>query len=478
MRFHLVLIMTIAALSAAAAQDEAAKKAPESVVAERRDFTEEATRRGTFVPTVFDEIEIWPEEYAGEWLFLEVLPHGTPVGDNDVIARFCPRSIDRHIEQAERAVRSAELALKNALARAVLAEKSAGESIEDARAGLENARRSLKGWEEYELEFAARNAELRQRYLESSIEDQEDELAQLEAMYRDDELTDATEEIVLKRARRNLALSIKSEKIRADQRGYAAGFTEPLQTDEKRRSVMARERALDHLVKTQEIESRTRKDGIDKAGLSLKDQREKLERLLRDRGLMTLRATRPGVLLHGSAEDYRPGRAAPRCRRGGRAATRKALFSVADPDRFEVAVDVPEPKLGSYRIGMAACVSSMAAPEPTLMGTLHVDRFPSPGSAAAGENAYEAAVRLESPVPGVAAGMRAGVKFVLQELHNVFVLPETAVFGRGKDAHCWMADPKSGEFKRVGLELGPSGGGEVVVYGDLVEKGRVLLCAP
>jgi len=91
MRFHLVLIMTIAALSAAAAQDEAAKKAPESVVAERRDFTEEATRRGTFVPTVFDEIEIWPEEYAGEWLFLEVLPHGTPVGDNDVIARFCPR---------------------------------------------------------------------------------------------------------------------------------------------------------------------------------------------------------------------------------------------------------------------------------------------------------------------------------------------------------------------------------------------------
>ena len=70
------------------------------------------------------------------------------------------------------------------------------------------------------------------------------------------------------------------------------------------------------------------------------------------------------------------------------------------------------------------------------------------------------------------------VRLVLDALKAVFVLPVTAVIGSGDEARCWIGDGDSGEYRSVAIELGPSNGREVVVYGTLAENQKVLLCAP
>jgi hypothetical protein len=479
LELYVLLLCLIAGLGDLGAQDvEDQEKAQDHLLVERRDFEATETRDGVFIPAVFEEIEIWPEEYSGELLVLEVIEHGAPVNQGDVIAHFSLRSIDRQIEMLGRELRSSALSLKLTKERAALDDAAARMTLEDTRADLELTRRSVEGWEKHELEFQQRTAEMQKQATENYIEDQKDELAQLEAMYRDDELVDATEEVVLKRARRDLARSNTALDLQVDRREYTESFTEASQTERKRIQLRAKERALERLIKTQEMDKLNRQEGIVKAELAFKDLEDKLGRLKRDRELLNVRAPRSGVLLHGSEDHYRPGQVAPRHKRGSRLGFRTPLFLVADPDRFNLALSIPESKLDTLKHGMGATVRPKDLKHGKGVGVLRMDRFPSPKSAAAPENTYDGVIVIDGTMQGLVAGMRGKAEIKLEKLSDVVVLPRNVVFGAAEDAHCWASDKDTGEYRRMALELGPEGEGEVVVYGDIEEGQKVLLRAP
>jgi multidrug efflux pump subunit AcrA (membrane-fusion protein) len=443
-----LMVCLVAGLAGIQAQEmKEAKKDSDCIVVERRDFETAESLDGVFTPASYEEIELWPEEYSGELLVLEVIEHGTLVSKGDLIARLELKSIDRA-------------------------------TLADTRAELELARRDLEGWDKHELEFKKREAEMRKKATQNYIDDQKDELAQLESMYRDDELVDATEEIVMKRARRDLARSMKALDLQVERRDYTESFSEPAQTERRRMQFRTKELGLQQLIRTQEIDKRSREDGILKAELAFKDQEDKLARIKRDREMLTLRAPADGVLLHGSAEKYRPGSASPRYERGSRLGFRTTLFVVADPDRFNLALNVPESKLEVLKPGMGAKVTPTVPTKIEAAGTLRMDRFPSPKSAAGPENKYEAVIEVDGSMIGLVAGMRGKAEFNVEELTDVVVLPKNTVFGAGKEAHCWIADETSGEYRRVDLELGPEREGEVVVHGEIEAGQKVLLRAP
>jgi multidrug efflux pump subunit AcrA (membrane-fusion protein) len=400
------------------------------------------------------------------------------VNEGDVIARLDLKSINRQIELLEREIRSSALQLKNTRERAALDEAAAKATLVDKQLDLDLTRRSLKGWEKYELEFQQRDAEMRKQSTENWIEDQMDELAQLEAMYSDDELVDATEEIVIKRARRDLARSNAALDLMLKKREYTVSFTEPSQTERKRMQLRTKELALERLIKTQEMERRTREDGILKAELAYQDQRDKLERLHRDRELLTLRAPTSGVLLHGSVDQYRPGQVAPRHKRGSRLGLRTTLFLVANPDQFNLALSIPEDKIDTLKTGLGATVMPKTLSHIQGVGVLRVDRFPSPKSAAAPENTYEAMVAIEGTMMGLVTGMRGKAEIRSERFKDAIVIPKNAVFGDEKEPHCWVADGETGEYYRADLELGPEWEGEVVVLDGVEENQKVLLKAP
>jgi multidrug resistance efflux pump len=219
------------------AQEDEQKATPPCAEANARDLVRSIDLEGVLVPRVGEEIQIWPEAWSGELLMLEVVGHGSWVSRGDVLARFDTRDFDEAVERAERDLRTAELGLESTRLGAAHAEAGARERVEDAQYSLERARKELESWEKDELEIRRRGEELSAQYTQHNIDDQQDELDQLEAMYAGDELVDATEEIVLRRSRRNLTRSKVSQKLNLDRVAQQREMEIPHQTRAKRQAV-------------------------------------------------------------------------------------------------------------------------------------------------------------------------------------------------------------------------------------------------
>lgn len=369
-----------------------------------------AERTGTIVPTDFEQVSLWPEAYAGELLVIEVRPHGAKVEQGDVIARLETRSIDEQIHQAELEARSARIRHEGVAARNAIDDDAAAASLEQAKASLDRARRTLDGWTKREIPFARRGDEIGKKYENAGIDDQKDELSQLEKMYSADELVDATEEIVMKRSKRQLAISEESRSLSVDRRQHKIELDEAIQTEIKQEAVRTQELALDRLVRGQAIDRKAREDALARSADSLRLQEERLAKLKRDAALLAIRAPRAGVLLHGKAKDYRPGRTPARYERGSQLSFRADLFVVANPDALAVAIDVPESSLEKLRDGQGADVKTLAGASGSAKGTFHVEAYPA-AKGGGDDGVYEALVDLEEPIPGARFGMRAKVSF-------------------------------------------------------------------
>jgi hypothetical protein len=413
MRSAIVLLLASSVLPLASCHSTPTKPAPDSAHAGPAAAPKPATattneRSGVFAPVSSAAVSFWPEAYSGELLLTEVMPQGSVVKEGDVVAKLETRAIDEQVHQAELEAGSAAVRHAGVVERNKIDDEAAASALDLTKSALDRTRRSLEGWSSKEVPFTKRGDEIGKKNEDANIDDQKDELAQLEKMYKADELVDATEEIVLKRAQRRLAISQDSVGLSGDRRKYRVDYDEAMQTEVKREAVRSQEQALDRLVRSQAIERRAREDALARSKDALDQQNQRLERLKRDREKFAIHAPRAGVLLHGKEKDYRPGRTPARYERGSTLAGRTDVFVVADPDAVAVALDVPESMLKEAGEGAAVEVQAVAMTSESRAGTLHVETYPSakPGE----ENGYEAVVKLDHAIPGVLFGMRAKVK--------------------------------------------------------------------
>jgi len=354
-----------------------------------------ALASGLVIPTDYDEVSLWPEAYAGDLFVLEVVPHGTEVERNQVIARLDTRTYEEQLEAAELDHRSALVEHANLAERGLISEEKARLAFRQANAALDRSKRSLAGYLSRELEFAQRADAISKAGEVHWIEDQVDELNQLEAMYNADELTDATEEIVLKRSRRDLSLTRERTALAEDRRKYRNHLADALERDRRQAAVAKQEQDFNHLKRSQDIERKSRANAERKSQAGLDKKRERVDRLKRDGALFELRAPRAGVLLHGKPRDYRSG-TAQAVRRGNRLTARSTAFIVADPSQAAIAVSISESKLPKLPSGSTVAVKPLAGDE-ELSGTLTVDRYPA--SSKGKESTFAGTIALEQAGP-------------------------------------------------------------------------------
>ncbi|MBL8839970.1 MAG: hypothetical protein JNL90_00395 [Planctomycetes bacterium] len=390
----LALLVPMGALVAAAPLQEAPKS---------------LERQGTLVPAEASEVKLALESWSSPLELLEVVAHGTPVRAGDLLARCKLDPLDEALAAAERDLRSTEIRHQNAREQARLEIESADVRLADAAEAIEDAEKALALWEKTELELKRRGVELNDGYSQDNLEDQRDELAQLEKMYTADELTDATEEIVLKRARRQLARSEASYELQKARRRIDEEVGDPQTLKQKKRAVRDARNGRDRLVRQLEMEKRSRDDSLARLEPEMKAARERVEQLRRDRERLTLRAPQAGVVLHGALDDYKPGRSPARHQVGGQLAARGTPFTVAKPGAMAVALDLPESHVLKLPQGMAVTVKPAADGARSLVGRLRFDRFPSPRTAGGPENGYEGTVELDGAEPSFVAGMRCTV---------------------------------------------------------------------
>jgi multidrug resistance efflux pump len=366
-------------------------------------------RAGTFVPASATEVKLGLESWTTALEITEVSPHGSAVREGDVLARFDVKAIDDAITAAERDLHSTEIRHQNAREQARLDEEAAAQRLEAATDALTDAQEALDNFEKIELQLKRRGEALNEAFSKDGIDDQKDELAQLEKMYTADELTDATEEIVLRRSRRQIARTQSSIDLQKARRDYDDSYAEKKQHEQKQKGARDAQRNLDRTQRQVEMEKRTRADSLARLDPEMKEAREKVEKLKRDREKFVVKAPVSGIVVHGSADDYRPGRTPPRHEIGGSVPPKATLFAIAAPGSLKVALDLPEAQVLALSQGMAGKVVATADPSLTIVGRLTYDRFPSAKSGAGTEAMFDGSVEIGPVAPAIVAGMRCKV---------------------------------------------------------------------
>lgn len=353
--------------------------------------------KGTVVAAAGVEFRVWPRSYQGQMVLMDVAEHGSWVEKGQPMARLDRRSLEKQLEAAELGAEQAKIDLHSARERAEMQMESLEWSLHRKEMTLDRAAQELESWEEFELEQAEANQHLSQMYREHGLEDALDELMQLEAMYTDDELTDATEEIVLKRSRRNLERSRISAELQERQAAHTR------ETDWERTGMMRHvaveeaEMAVRHARREAEMSMRSMEMGMESAERKLRDARQRLEDLRHDAEMLAMMSPVRGVLLHGSLDSG----GATRHKDGGQLAPRSTAFSIIQPGKYAVKMHLNADQMAQCSNGQNVDVQFG---DMTLSGELEIDRYAGPGG-------YAARIVLDGEQPQLAAGDSVSVSF-------------------------------------------------------------------
>lgn len=161
---------------------------------------------GIFEAQQAAEISIRPDVWQ-ELSVLEAVSHGRRVEAGEPLVKLDMKKIDIAIAEAEAAFKLAELGTAQAKEEMRLAQESYAIDMGKAERAAAIAAEDLKRWNEIVRPMAEKAANFAFQSASQNLEYQAEELRQLEKMYKADEITEETEEIILKRTRNEVEQS-------------------------------------------------------------------------------------------------------------------------------------------------------------------------------------------------------------------------------------------------------------------------------
>jgi len=393
-------------------------------------FRLEAKLEGSFEPPQL--VEVRPDMRRWTQLVVEeAVPHGTRVGKGDVLIRLDTEKLDETIRDLEMSGRLATVALGLLEREVALLEKSTPLQLEIAARVRRIIEQDVERYAAKEADLASATNDKQLEAAEFFLENAEEELAQLEKMYEQDDLTEETEEIVLKRARFEAEMARFNAALTRDRHERVADFDLP-----------RRREFLDTLAKTSELDFEKAQGGLpvalEKQRLELEktrnDQRKAAENLVElkaERERMPIRAPADGVVYYGK---WRQGRwtdadaAAARLRPGGQLDARDTIMTVIGPGRLALRAALAEKDLARVAVGYPAKVVPKAFPDVRLGARV---RSVSAVPVAAGR--FDAVLDLADEHPRLSAGMEAEVRVIAESRPDALAVPKKAVFSEPLD---------------------------------------------
>jgi multidrug efflux pump subunit AcrA (membrane-fusion protein) len=395
-----------------------------------------AVARGTIIATVevdgylepIDpvEVRIRPESYQGDLKVKSVVNHGATVHSGDVILSIDPTELQRQIAEADNALTNAKANLAKAEADDYLGEQADALALEQARTELANAEGSLKWWEEVDGKQMLTMAELSTRNSKANVEDQNDELEQLRKMYKTEELTNATADIVVKRALRQLEQSKIMAGISELREGKVKNFDYLTSRQRLVFSIESEKQQLAALKAAQEQQRILRKTAVASARMVVDKADKKVNELRADLEAMTVHAPSEGVVYFGQISNGSWQNSGPKAIRvGEKAQAGQVVMTLVRPGKLRLIADIPEAKLNWLAQGSEARVVPVALPEATVTARC-ADVSPTPSGRDGGQG-FQARFDLPSADPKLLPGMKASVRIDAGTVSDVLVIPAGAV---------------------------------------------------
>ena len=402
------------------------------------------------------ELKLKLEAFQGDLTIQKVAAAGELVKKGDLLFSLDKAPIEKLIAALENDLRVARATAEKQQAELTIGAQGDALALAQAQTALKDAEAALKSFEEVEGKHLVAMVELNVKFMEDALHDQTEELAQLEKMYKSEELTNATSEIVVRRAKRNLervktALEMgRAEAVNVKSVKYPQMRQTHVHAIEVARNGLDGVKAAQGLSKVQrEVEA-----AKSKAALSqLEEQAAKLGRDLAD---FEWRAPIDGRVFYGqfqhgswaTAEQVTP-MLAP----GEKAQPGQVLLTVCGP-RTRVRADLAEADYFDVAPGLEASVVPAASPDARAEGTIQ-KKSAMPAAKGAG-GSFELRIDFKEPPADLLPGMKGKATIKGRELKDVVLVPSTAI--AAQSGKCTLTVTKDGKTASREVTVGKSDG--------------------
>ncbi|MGI9240518.1 MAG: efflux RND transporter periplasmic adaptor subunit [Verrucomicrobiales bacterium] len=459
--------------AAANAKKPAAPPAPVTEV-KKEDFRVTVSLPAVFEGTKLTPVSIDPKAWT-DLTVVSTVNHGTRVKKGTRLVQLKLEALEDQIEALEAADKTAKLTLQTAIDGLANLEKTTPLELEATRRAKRQSDQDLERWlktgRSREEETYKRNAESSARQLEYAQE----ELNQLQKMYDEDDLTEETEEIILKRAKISVDNAKYYLKLSTDSRDYALETSIPRKhqgaIDQNRRATLAHELASKMIPRSLAL----KRLEVAKAKTDAAKAAKKLGELKRDFAVLKdISSPVDGVVYFGQSKNgnWTSAEAAKKLIPGGKLAPRLPFMTIVGEGDLRVQTKIPEDKLALLKQGARGYMTPTSDPLlriPARLGKINYASSPV---------GFSTSASIEQPEGSrLMPGMKGKLSFVTADRKGVITVPVSAISREGKQSFVYL--PKEGaDPEKRQVVTAETDGKKIAILKGLAENDKVLTIAP
>lgn len=462
-------------------EDEEKKKEETSLTVETSELEMKLETDGRFAATDYDEVILSPEEWSS--LKVErVVAHGAEVTEGDQILKLEVESLDEQIQDLERSLQSSGLSLRLATDELRFLKESTAMDLEQTNRTAKNAADDLEYYQTVQEEQDLKSAELSLKMSQFRLEYAEEELKQLQQMYEADDLTEQTEEIILKRTARDVEMakhSLEQAKLRyARQTETSFPRQKQEMIDQEARAALSKAKTVAMLP----VQLRKKELEVEQLELSVAKQKQKLEDLKADREMMTVTASRSGIVFYGQAKNGKWGEIATREKQlisGGAVGANQVILTIVDPTKLELVASVSESEYALLEKGQIVSIRPDAIQNGRLWGRV---KSVDPVVQADGKQLLTVELKADQETDAIIPGMTAKLVVLLFKSDDAIMVPKSAVFrdefSEDNGPYVWLAAEEDEEPQKQSVSVGYTKDDKIQITEGLSAGDKILKKAP
>lgn len=459
------------------------KSRPATHKVEKKPFKIELNIKAGLEPAEATEIVFRPQATPGgpfgpaPLTVRSAIEHGSKVRAGDVLIALNTERIDQMIKDLETDLKVTEASIKLSEEELSLLKKTVPLDLTMAERTSKQAGENLKYFLETGRPEAETNANFFFRAATFFLEFEKEQLRQLEKMYKANDLTEETEQLILKRQRfwvEWATLEVKQAEVRRD-------FV--LKTDLPRREAVLKEAVaretilLEKARKTLTPLLKQKEQALVKIHHERDKTSKRLQELQKDRQAMTILSPKGGIVYYGRFNKGQwegASAAANKLTPHTNISPGEVLMSVVAPRPLTLRVQIEEKDAFLVRPGLQGKAQMVFNPDVKL--PVNVTKI-SPVPASPGK--FEAVASVDAPSAGIdlMPGMACSVKFVPYSQKQAIVVPAGSVFEEDDKYFVTVVD-KDGKHEKREVQQGRSNDGQVEILSGLREGEEILLEKP
>ena len=401
--------------------------------------------------------------------------HGQAVAAGDLLLKLETKELDDAITDAESNLRVSRLALQQAQRSLTALEKSTPLEQAAAQQAFEVAQ---EAWDYFQnVGKDATISDWKQSVLQSqhSVEYAKEELDQLEKMYKADDLTEESEEIVLTRARNDLA-SAEHYHRRTQRDAKRALEIELPRSERSLREAAERARIQYEKQKPAAEEALAKaQTELEQQRVALSRQEKKLADLLKDREQCEMKSPAAGVVYHGYERKgiWKTDHLDAGLEKGSKLPLGNIQMTVLPPGSLILLASLPEEELWQLKSSAVGILTPKGAPREKLRCRV-LDIQSAPGSS----GAFDMRILVDGSADAIplTAGMHADAEFTVYSSESAIMAPASLVYTdmlRSGERYVWLT-AAHGKAERHEVRVGYTQGDRLQILEGLVE-GDILL---